>query len=417
MPNTGLKVYQWLRQIDLATGLPTGVRKPNDPADPDYIPPVTDHTSCPVAPPPTFSWIVDTFTCEQDSIFVLASQVTGLSSPQGVYYDETLDRYYVVDVDDPNGNFWWFNPDTFASYGDVTHIAGLTDWVYGHQHDPETRRIFATGRNTNGLKVLDIATGGITTVAYGNNGNFSRILVKLLGNVVYCGNQIGGNTLTLVDKNTLTVLDTLDIDGGDIPSGPAYFNNDYSMTLVNGNEIWVTANSRTTAEIAIYDISLTTLIATISQPGSTTIPGWGYNRYWQSSNLDQEKNKFYCYDMGSSTLRIYDTITRSLVHSIPMNNRGDKPYAACGVVSNPLTNDRYISYSGLTDPNDTMQDRRTYKIDRDSYEFQSLLPGVNFFQLTNRTGTGEFWGAQPGNVVWQGTSNWQTDGIMSKFMQ
>ena len=48
MSNTGRKIYQWLVEMDSSTGLPTGNRKPNDPEDPDYIPPVTDVTSCPI---------------------------------------------------------------------------------------------------------------------------------------------------------------------------------------------------------------------------------------------------------------------------------------------------------------------------------------------------------------------------------
>ncbi|SEW37532.1 hypothetical protein [Chitinophaga arvensicola] len=50
--NTGKLVYQWLRQIDQATGLPTGLRKPNDPGDLDYVPPVDSPGYCPIP----YSW-------------------------------------------------------------------------------------------------------------------------------------------------------------------------------------------------------------------------------------------------------------------------------------------------------------------------------------------------------------------------
>lgn len=46
--NTGKLVYQWLIQIDETTGLPTGLRKPNDPGDADYFPPVEDPDACPI---------------------------------------------------------------------------------------------------------------------------------------------------------------------------------------------------------------------------------------------------------------------------------------------------------------------------------------------------------------------------------
>lgn len=46
--NTGLKIYRWLKEIDLNTGLPTGARKPNLPNDPDYISPTIDMNNCPI---------------------------------------------------------------------------------------------------------------------------------------------------------------------------------------------------------------------------------------------------------------------------------------------------------------------------------------------------------------------------------
>ncbi|MBS0031615.1 hypothetical protein ACTJJ0_30795 [Chitinophaga sp. 22321] len=47
MPNTGKKYYALLVQYSSATGLPTGVVKPNAPGDPDYVPPVFDPMGCP----------------------------------------------------------------------------------------------------------------------------------------------------------------------------------------------------------------------------------------------------------------------------------------------------------------------------------------------------------------------------------
>lgn len=49
MANSGRKVYQFLVQVNATTGVPTGLRKSNDPADPDYAAPVIDYTKCPVS--------------------------------------------------------------------------------------------------------------------------------------------------------------------------------------------------------------------------------------------------------------------------------------------------------------------------------------------------------------------------------
>jgi hypothetical protein len=48
MANTGKKIYQFLKQIDTSTGLPTGLRKANDSSDPDYVAPVFDYDKCPL---------------------------------------------------------------------------------------------------------------------------------------------------------------------------------------------------------------------------------------------------------------------------------------------------------------------------------------------------------------------------------
>lgn len=48
MNNTGVKIYRWLKEIDVNTGLPTGARKPNLPNDPDYVAPVIDLDNCPL---------------------------------------------------------------------------------------------------------------------------------------------------------------------------------------------------------------------------------------------------------------------------------------------------------------------------------------------------------------------------------
>lgn len=46
--NTGKKIYRYLRQIDTTSGLPTGIFKPNDPSDPDYVHPQIDYDACPI---------------------------------------------------------------------------------------------------------------------------------------------------------------------------------------------------------------------------------------------------------------------------------------------------------------------------------------------------------------------------------
>lgn len=48
--NTGFKGYATLEQYNTTTNAPTGTTKPNDPDDPDYIPPFAEGTTCPSGP-------------------------------------------------------------------------------------------------------------------------------------------------------------------------------------------------------------------------------------------------------------------------------------------------------------------------------------------------------------------------------
>lgn len=70
MPNltiyNGLLTYQYLEQYDLDTGIATGVIKPNDPSDPDYIPGVVDETLC---PPRTTRWVPGDYVCEESAAY------------------------------------------------------------------------------------------------------------------------------------------------------------------------------------------------------------------------------------------------------------------------------------------------------------------------------------------------------------
>lgn len=49
MANTGIKIVLTLKEVNEDTLVPTGNTKPNNSDDPDYIPPSTDLTSCPIS--------------------------------------------------------------------------------------------------------------------------------------------------------------------------------------------------------------------------------------------------------------------------------------------------------------------------------------------------------------------------------
>ncbi|SEW37513.1 hypothetical protein [Chitinophaga arvensicola] len=94
MPNTGKKHYALLVQYSTATGLPTGVVKPNNPSDPDYVAPVEDLESCPAPPQITTHFEINNLCADPiltDILFAVytASGRTGTVVP-GAHTDFTV---------------------------------------------------------------------------------------------------------------------------------------------------------------------------------------------------------------------------------------------------------------------------------------------------------------------------------------
>lgn len=48
MANNGEQGWTILEQYNPDTGVPTGLEKPNTIGDPDYVPPITNLTACPL---------------------------------------------------------------------------------------------------------------------------------------------------------------------------------------------------------------------------------------------------------------------------------------------------------------------------------------------------------------------------------
>ncbi len=370
--------------------------------------------------PNNYIWIGGLYTCEQDSIFTLDTTVTGLSSPARLMYDEPTDRYYVIDADDTTALIWWFDPDTFVSAGDRNYVSGQPvfspNYIQATDVDPSIRTLFGAGPNSGGLMAYKVSTNTYTLIPYGTNGSFSRLLVKVLGNTVYCSNSAGTPSITLVDKNLLAVTSTVSI--GSIPSGSLYFNNSYQLGMV-GSNVWVTASAGRigagAGNIAIYNSTLTTLIGTITLPGVTG-PAWS-SAYWQSHFHDVDKGIWYAHDIGSSTLHIIDTATLTIIDTIVFNNRQGKSNVNIGFDINSVNEDMYMSYIGLDDPADGSMILRYYKFNRDTYERENMILGTTASQLTNRIGTNEFWAISTGTAAWQATPDWMTDGQAFKYVQ
>lgn len=370
-------------------------------------------------PDTTLVWIEDTFTCEQDEPLTLEDTYTGFSSPQGLFFDETLQRYYVVDADDSTANVWWFDPATMTGTASRNYVSGTAvtgGLVQSWDFVPSLRKIYMAGPNTGGVVVHNIGTGATATIPTGTNGAFQRLLTKYVNGIVYSSNAADA-TLVLINPNTDTITSTVNVNTIPGNTSNQYFNNAYTLNAVNG-EIWVCAASRASSgNIARYNSTLTTLLGTITITGASTISGgtWG-GRYWQTVFFDEDNNKFYLHDIGSNTTTIIDTTTNTIDTQITVDNLQGKTHVNIGWNINPLTDQMYANRSNLNDPSDGSQIQRFYIADRVNYAFESMYLNQSTAALTFRTGTNEFWAVNPGLFQWSvPNTGYATDGEVFKY--
>lgn len=365
---------------------------------------------------PTLAWVEDTFVCEQDSPFTLADTYTGFSSPQGIFWDDPSQLFYVVDVDDALGNVWTFDPDTITGFPSANHVLGANApiglFVASHAFDTTNRRIWTAGDDTGGARVLDIAAGTWTLLPYGTDGSTGssrRSPVVLSASTAYCFSA-SPDTIETFDLVTLAPISS--IPKGGIPSSATYMTQSYGVTFV-GSEAWIWAGTRGDGNIAVYDDTFTTLITTIVLP-SISVPGapWTPNPslYWQSHYYDATANRWYVSDTGSSRIIIIDTLTKGIVNNIVISNKRGKDFAAGSFFKNELTGEIFASIQCVDNATDTAN-TKLYRIVGD--EITYIFPDQSTTALKNRIGTNEGWGVQQ-NLV-KPTGAWATDGLVFKY--
>lgn len=356
-------------------------------------------------------WVEDTFICEQSEPFSIDATYTGFSSPYGMQWDSIKQRFYVVDADDMLGNFWWFNPNTITGFVSANHLSGSTTDINAWAFDKVNRRIYATGDGSGGMKVLDIATDTVSTLAYGTNvspGSGVRAPIGLTASTIYAFVK-NEDKIRLYNRSTLAFLSEITISS--IPSASTYLTQGFSLLFV-GSEIWVTAAARANGNIARYNANFTALNGTITLPGIATAFTGGY---WQGSLYDAVNNKVYVADDGSKKVFVIDTTTASILHTISLNNFRGKAYSDFSITKNELDGNIYIQAKGVNSLGDVSPNYKLYKLNSTTGNIVSMYPDTQAAVLVNRTGTGEQWGNQPGLVSWSGTPGWNTDGLILKY--
>lgn len=367
---------------------------------------------------PTYGWIEDTFTCEQDVPFTLLDTYTGFSSPQGIFWDQTSSRFYVVDVDDINSNVYHFNPATFTGFSDIVYALGTNAPVgitsASHAHDAARRRIWISGDDSGGARVLDIASGNWTFLPYGTNapgGAARRSPIVLSNDTAYCFCSLP-DTIETFDLTTLASTGSILKSG--IPSASTYMTDAYGVTFV-GSEAWVWAGSRGNGSIAVYNNDFTSLITTITLPGIVP-PGapWSPNPglFWQSHLYNEATNRWYVGDTGSNSIIVINTLTKAIVNNFTITNLRGKDHASTAFFKNELTGDIFAAVRCLNSAGDLTPNSKLYRIDDTGIVY--TYPDESVAQLRLRAGTNEAFGVQQNLVKWQGGA-WATDGQVFKY--
>lgn len=370
---------------------------------------------------PTFAWVEDTYTCEQDDPFTIGDTYTGFSSPLSLYWDDIQQRFYAVDQDDINGNLWYFDPTTFTGFGDQTYVPGsiapgAENIIQTSAHSPSLRKIYMAGPNTTGVMVYNIATGIMGTVNDGStDGANARLFTRIMNGTLYVANRLD-NTITLINPTTDTVIGT-PIDVTTLPgnTGNKYFNSSYYIHPVNG-ELWVCAayQRQTSGDIGRYSSDLTTFLGEITIPGAVATSGGVWlSGFWQGHFLDEAKSRFYLADAGSYTNTVIDTISNTVVDQVPVTNMEGRLYPIINWSLNDLTGQLYANKQSMDNPNGVGAINKFYIQDRDTYQYE----GMYLNQLTNglvlRPASNEFWAVTPG--VTRPTAGWDTDGTIFKY--
>ena len=365
----------------------------------------------------SYAWVPDQTVCQQDGLLSLVANYNNFSSPSKLFYNTGNGLMYLVDIDDVHGNIMWFDPTTFTGYSSVTHSTKVNQVLYDNSSviDPVTKRIYLAGQNTNGLIVYDIATDSIlSTIAYGANSPFNRLNIFLINGKIYASSDTGPS-ISVIDTVTLGPAVTKNVSA---LAGSPVLNGSYSVLGVDNN-IWITqSGGSASSNVYVYDQTLTTLIATISLPGSAIIPTAhaGSNLFWGNSFYDADNDYVYINDIGSSNLYIIKGSTKTIAKTITFNNRQGNNYAQTAISISNTTGAMYVSYSEINNVGDNSLHVRSYKFDRVNLNFIGLFNGLNTAGLTEEVGTSFLWSVQRNLAYWNSpNTGWNTDGVITKL--
>lgn len=212
MANTGRKIYQFLKEVDVATGIPTGTVKANTIGDPDYVAPVVDYTMCPIVAWEAINpycittqvcaagWTLVGNVCQQETTQA-ATAPTGNGGSPGLAVKVTNTQWN-------NGGARIYAPG-YSSDGSGTVAASLLVphlWINGDS-------VWSTStRNTTDSRMNAAGIWSQSTTPDNEYVGFSRKITLSAAKTVYIG--IAGDNVVRITVNGTVLVTAETIDGG-----------------------------------------------------------------------------------------------------------------------------------------------------------------------------------------------------------
>jgi hypothetical protein len=359
---------------------------------------------------PFFEWIADDTACETEGGFGVVKTITGLASPFRSWYDVDTDRLYVMDIDAPTSNIYWFDDiSTATTEADATYSSvAVFDPVLNAYFDATFRRIYLVGNDTGGLVVYDVDANTSSIVAFGTDGPFQRTTLFVSGNLILCND--GNTNVVLINRTTLTVTSTVDTS---TLTNPEHFNSGpYIVTMATSNgNLYVVANNSDSPAVGVYDTSLNH-ITEIALPG---VAAWSFANYWLNIFYDETSDKIYVGDSGSNQRYVIDPDTNTVVDTRQNLNLSGKTNSTYTFSVDPLSNNLYLRFTAQNSSSDGSPVSRLYLIDRTTYDFLNMYEGFNAINLSGIAPLGWFVGANQGTLNFAGGPSYDTDGSLTVF--
>jgi hypothetical protein len=278
-----------------------------------------------------------------------------------------------------------------------------------------------------GFGYYDINTNQFTEVTYGINNDFSRRLILVTNDYLYCqGDNTNTESITgiRVQRNNPTIRVPYVINDTTDPQN--YLRNGaQTMTPVSSSRIWVVGGSggNERGNIAIFDQNLQFLSEIVLPNVSRAF----FNRFWQTAFFDSEKGYYYVSDIGSNQLfrlRVSNGqyVTNSMTTTPYENITETKNYGVWGWSLDPSTGELYGALALINNLSDTAI-RKQYLIDRDTGEFKRMIYDLNATNLRkspySSTNPNAIVGSSAGLFYWSSQDPesipWNTDGTLTFY--